>query len=65
MYSCLTARGGKVVDWIELADDGYEWWVDANALIKYRLAQSEGISWLFDELAGVEEALCSVDLVVY
>jgi hypothetical protein len=30
-----------------------------------RLAQIEGISWLAEKLAGVEEGMCSVELVVY
>ena len=61
----LTARGWKFVDWIGLADDGYKWWADANAVMKYRLQQSGGISWMVEELAGIEEGLCYMELVDY
>ena len=40
------------------------WWLDVNAVMKFRAHKKSGISWIAEDLVASEEGLCSMELVV-
>jgi hypothetical protein len=54
---------GWGMDWIELAQNRDRWWAVVNAVMKLRVTQNAGNSWLADKLLASQEDFFSFELI--
>ena len=51
------------MNWIDVAQKKYRWWVLVNVVLSLRFLKMRGISWQTENQLASEEGLCSVQLV--
>jgi hypothetical protein len=51
------------MDWINLDQDGVQWWAFVNTVMNLEVPQKSGIFWVAEQLLACQEGLSSMEFV--